>query len=169
LGFSVGTAGIMVNRQSFGLLALAIGAFTPSAMALDMPAQASTQAFSKYPGTAAIDAKGVFHKAADYPGKHPPWVDDQLKTIAPTYPYADRTALIQGVGKYRIVLDLQTGTVANVFVIKSAGSRSLDYAAAKALRQWRWKPGKWKAIDMAIQFVIGSPRASPGAVRLPPW
>jgi TonB family protein len=131
-------------------------------MALDTPAEASSRAYSKYPGTAAIDAKGAFHKADEYPGKHPPWVDDQLKAVAATYPYADRAAWIEGVGRYRLLLDLQAGTVTDIRVIKSAGSKTLDYAAAKALRQWRWKPGRWKAIEINVQFVMGRHRMPRG-------
>jgi outer membrane biosynthesis protein TonB len=118
-------------------------------MALDTPAEASSRAYSKYPGTAAIDAKGVFHKADEYPGKHPPWVDDQLKAVAATYPYADRAAWIEGVGRYRLLLDLQAGTVTDIRVIKSAGSKTLDYTAAKsaspmALETWKMEGNRDK-------------------------
>ena len=41
-------------------------------------------------GTKAVDAKGVRHNGDDYPRRHPPWLDDLIKDVAPEYPIWDR-------------------------------------------------------------------------------
>jgi TonB family protein len=39
-------------------------------------------------------------------------------------------------------------------MIQSTGTPALDESAMEALRQWQWKPGKWKEIDVPITFAI---------------
>jgi TonB family protein len=72
-------------------------------------------------------------------------------------------------GIFRLTLDLKTGAVTRVTIVKSTGFLTLDRAAMAAFRRWRWKPGKWKEIDMPIRFSLSSsrPRLPPGAVRIP--
>ena len=53
---------------------------------------------------------------------------------------------------FQLKLNLKTGYVTNVTVVRSAGFAELDTSAVAALRQWRWKPGKWKEIEMAVAF-----------------
>jgi TonB family protein len=120
-------------------------------------------------GTRALDAKGRWHNGNDYPRNHPPWLDDVRKTVAPEYPYQDRARHNQGVGLFRLTLDLQTGAVMNVSVIRSTGFRTLDDAAITAFRKWQWKSGKWKLIEMPITFRMGhlSDPLPPGARPLP--
>jgi len=76
---------------------------------------------------AAVDAAGVYHKATDYAGTKPPWIQDIKSSLAPNYPIDDR---IQRKG--------------------------LDVSATWALRQWRWKAGRWKEIDMPVRFVMSA-------------
>jgi TonB family protein len=116
--------------------------------------------------TSAMDAKGVRHSAAS---REPaPWLDDRVKGVAPEYPDADRAKHHVGIGRYHIVLDLKTGGVTKISVIKSTGFRTLDAAAVAALRQWRWKPGRWKEIDLPVTFVLRADYAPPpNSVRLP--
>ena len=54
-------------------------------------------------------------------------------------------------------------------VIKSTGYQILDNAALAAFRNWRWKPGKWKQVDVPITFKLeqGQHQIPPGAVPLP--
>jgi TonB family protein len=112
----------------------------------------------------AVDAQGVRHQARDYgAGKHPPWMDDAIKTVAPEYPYEARSRHIQGNGLFRLSLDLNTGSVSKVTAIRSTGSPILDNSAVAAFHRWRWKPGRWKEIDFPITFAI-----APAAARLPP-
>jgi TonB family protein len=112
--------------------------------------------------SSAVDAQEVRHHGSDYAGRAP-WTLDQIKTVAPEYPYAERTRHHAGSGLFRVTLDLSTGSVMKVTVLTSTGSAALDNSAADALRRWRWKPGKWKEIDLPITFTM-----APGARRLPP-
>jgi TonB family protein len=61
---------------------------------------------------------------------------------------------------FQLKLDLKTGLVTKVTVINSTGFPALDTSAVTALRQWRWKAGKWKEIEFAVAF---------GGSPLPPW
>lgn len=70
---------------------------------------------------------------------------------------------------YRLSLDFKTGLVSKMAVVRSTGFRTLDNSALFALRQWTWKPGRWKEIDMPVTFTMGSGsvRTPPGTVPLP--
>ena len=71
----------------------------------------------------------------------------------PDYPLAARQSRIQGSGIFRLVV-AKDGRVASVQVRKSTGSKILDDAAEKALRQWRFKPGTMKEANVPINFRI---------------
>jgi TonB family protein len=96
-------------------------------------------------------------------------MDDAIKTVAPRYQYEARSRNQFGSGVVRVTLDLSTGLVAKVTVIQSAGVPILDKSAADAFRQWRWKPGKWKEVDLPFTFTMVSrpPNLPPGAKTLP--
>jgi TonB family protein len=66
---------------------------------------------------------------------------------------------------FQLTLDLKTGLVTRVTVIKSTGFPTLDAAGVVALRQWRWKSGKWKEIEIELAFTHGFDR---GTSRFPP-
>jgi TonB family protein len=121
------------------------------------------------PLVGAVDARGVRHIASEYHGKNPPWSSDITHCIGPEYSDRDRRLYNQGRGLFRLTLDLETGAVLNITVVQSTGTSSLDRNALVALRQWRWKPGKWKEIDMPVTFRMseGPPRLPPGAIRIP--
>jgi TonB family protein len=103
--------------------------------------------------TTAVDAHGVRHRGVDYPGKRDPWLtDDLIKAVAPDYPDRDRILRHEGFGLFQLTLDLNTGGVTKATVIKSTGFPALDTAAVGSLRQWRWKPGKWKQIEITVGF-----------------
>src|SRR5262249_30993191 len=72
------------------------------------------------------------------------WERDLIKTAPPLYPYADRAQRHQGRGIFRLMLDQKTGGVIQVIVEKSTGYKTLDDSAIVALRQWRFRPSKWK-------------------------
>jgi TonB family C-terminal domain len=108
----------------------------------------------------AVDARGVRHRASEYQGNPPPWTTEKTKVIGPEYPYFDRRNFNQGSGLFRLTLDLRTGAVTNVAIIKSTGFASLDHSSVVALRQWRWKPGKWKQIDTPVSFTLTIQRSS---------
>jgi TonB family protein len=108
--------------------------------------------------SSAVDAQGVRHWGSDYPGRAP-WMDDATKTVAPKYPYEDRARHQAGSGLFRLTLDLKTGSVTNVTIIQSTRVPTLDNSATDSFRQWRWKPGKWKEIDIPVTFTMRPVRA----------
>ena len=106
----------------------------------------------------AIDAQGVRHDARDYPGRPVPWRGDITKSVAPEYPYEDRTRHHEGSGLFRLTLEVKTGFVTDVLLIRSTGFKELDASGIKSLRQWRWRPGTWKQIDVPIRFTMQARR-----------
>lgn len=118
--------------------------------------------------SSAIDAKGVRHRGSDYPKRFSPWTFDQVHSVAPAYSYYDRLRRHEGKGLFRLALDLKTGAVTSISIVKSAGFATLDNSAIASLRQWRWKPWKWRQIEMPVTFVLSrSLRPPPGSIRLP--
>ena len=120
-------------------------------------------------GGAAVDSKGKRHLGQKYPGRLPPWMVDRIRSVASDYPYRERALRHSGTGYFQLTLDLKTGSVRKVAIQKSTGFPTLDNCAVAALRQWRWRPGKWKVIEMPVTFVLSysEPRLSPGSVPLP--
>jgi TonB family protein len=118
--------------------------------------------------SSAVDAKGVRHYGRDYPKVLSPWERDCVKDVAPDYPHEDRWGRHQGVGLFRLKLDLKTGAVTNVTLLKSTGFSTLDNSAMVALREWRWQPAKWREIEMPVRFDMSASFHPPaGAIRIP--
>ena len=119
--------------------------------------------------TAAVDSKGVLHRGAEYGTKPIPWLDDRTRSVAAEYPYMERMRHHTGAGIFRIFVDLNTGSVTNVVVVKSTGFKRLDACSINSLRQWRWKPQTWKQIDMPVVFTIAQPpkRVPAGVEHIP--
>jgi TonB family protein len=119
--------------------------------------------------SSAVDAKGVRHSSKKYGRNLPPWFHDRVKALAPDYPFRDRARRNEGQGIFRLTLDLKTGEVIRVTMLKSTGFATLDRSTIAAFRRWLWKPGKWKEIEMPITFTMSPPpaRLPPGAVRIP--
>ena len=116
----------------------------------------------------AVDANGLRHSARDYPGGHAPWLDDRVAVIAPKYPLEDLRLHHQGLCRVRVVLDLHTGRVKQIVLMKSTGFSSLDQSAIVAFREWRWSPGKWKEVEINTAFTIGgSLPLARGALKIP--
>src|SRR5437899_7558905 len=106
-----------------------------------------------------VDAAGKRHLGSrDFPGLDEPWIRDRIAYAPPEYPYGDRRDRHEGDGLFRISIGLRTGTVAQVRVLKSTGFPSLDSSAVTAIRKWRWKPGRWKEVDMPIRFTMRARR-----------
>jgi TonB family protein len=139
-----------VIRQLLAVI-MVTGAFR-TAQITAVPVVLSQQLVSWWVSS-AVDAKGVRHKAKDYPKGHAPWMADVTKQIAPEYSKLDQAHRVGGFGLYRAVVDLKTGSVQKVSVIQSTGVATLDASAMKALGQWVWKPGKWKEVDVPIAFM----------------
>jgi TonB family protein len=102
-------------------------------------------------------------------GQRPPWQNDCVKAVSPEYSRWERSQRHQGVGMFRMLLDPTTGAVTRVEVAKSTGFKGLDNDVVRSLHQWRWKPGKWKEIDIPTTFSIAKPLPPipAGATQLP--
>jgi TonB family protein len=154
-----------INRWILSLASIAL-AILPSALHA-----ARSTAYIADTGipSSAVDAKGVRHFSTKYPRQSAPWIRDRVKSFAPDYPYRDRAQRNEGTGIFRMTLDLKTGAVTRVTMVKSTGFATLDRSTIGAFRRWRWQPGKWKEIEMPIRFTMSPapPRLPPGAIRIP--
>jgi TonB family protein len=54
----------------------------------------------------------------------------------------------KGDGLYRLNIDLNTGRVSQVTIVKSTGSKILDATSSDAFKRWVFRPGKWKEITI---------------------
>jgi TonB family protein len=101
----------------------------------------------------AVDARGV-----RYVGKHSggpaPWLADALFRPKPDYPYSERHLHHEGVAVFQLEIDLKTGVTTNVSIIQSSGFPKLDDVAFNAVRRWRWRPGRWKEVEMPVVFTM---------------
>ena len=116
----------------------------------------------------AIDANGVRHNDVEYRGRSP-WMTGAIRRVAPEYPRNERAQRHQGNAVIRISIDLKTGSVTNVAVLKSTGYAALDRSVVNAYRQWKWPPGQWKQITTGVLFRINDLSAPlpHGATRIP--
>ena len=118
--------------------------------------------------SSAVDVHGVRHQANDYPGRAP-WMNDVLKTVTPNYAHSERASRHMGSGFLRLMLDLKTGVVKEVTILKSTGFPALDSSAVDALRRWRWKPERWKEIDLPITFALSRTKQGLYIGSQPAW
>jgi Gram-negative bacterial TonB protein C-terminal len=98
---------------------------------------------------AAVDVKGVRYLSGRN-GANMIWLRDILSSPKPDYYKEDGRLLRDGVAIFRLTLDPATGCVREVTVIQPSEFTTLDGCAVKALRSWRWKPGRWKEIEMPM-------------------
>ena len=77
-----------------------------------------------------------------------------MKTGKIDYPFGARRDRIEGRGLFRVNLDVSTGRVKAVNIVRSTGNRTLDQSAIIGLRQYQWKPGKWKEIEIPVTFEL---------------
>src|SRR5882762_1925295 len=105
-------------------------------------------------GPNAIVAAGDGQQPLAFMPHSQPWQHDLIKTAPPIYPHADRARWHQASGLFRLSLDQKTGSVIQVTFEKSTGYTPLDYSAIAALRQWRFRPGKWKAVRVPVNFFM---------------
>jgi TonB family protein len=129
-----------------------------------LKAQSGSQSPAK-PESSAVDAKGVRHRLTDYGEGRVPWMVGMVKFVKPDYPSEYRARHIEGTGLFRITLDVNTGSVGKVAVLKSTGFSGLDDPATRAIRLWRWQPRAWKEIDMPVTFTMQPREQYHGSVR----
>jgi TonB family protein len=101
--------------------------------------------------SSAVDINGVRHRKREY-GDRTPWNADLIKFVKPDYPAESRARHAEGTGLFRMTVDVNTGAVTNVGVIKSTGYAALDDSAMRAMRLWRWRARRWKEIDIPLTF-----------------
>jgi TonB-like protein len=53
---------------------------------------------------------------------------------------------LKGDGLYRLDIDLATGHVRNITVVKSTGSKFLDEMTTAVFGRWRFRAGMWKQV-----------------------
>jgi len=99
--------------------------------------------------------RSVSSGSAAFASYHEPWQKDLVRSVGPVYSGEDRVARRQGCGVFHLTLDLNTGSVVQVTVRKSTGYATLDAAAVQGLKQWRFKPGSWKTLDIPVEFKMG--------------
>jgi hypothetical protein len=94
----------------------------------------------------AIDVKGARHpntmcmKDAVYA----PWLHD-FRGNAPGLQYGDEIPTGTS-GLYRLSIDLTTGLVTRVTIVKATGYPWLDNITTARFRTWRFKPGTWQTV-----------------------
>jgi TonB family protein len=126
---------------------IAITLITFTARATDLTPYIAMPAGSGY----AIDSRG--NRCPN-----PLCVHDAVFAPRPQYPDQLRSSIgdttgwtrYKGDGLYRLDIDLNTGRVSQVTIIKSAGSKVLDTASTSIFKLWVFKPGKWKEITIPI-------------------
>jgi TonB family protein len=98
------------------------------------------------------------------------WKKDVDYMEAPPYPAVAKRWHVQGAGLFRVSIDITTGRVTDVSVLKSTGYGVLDGSAIRTLKLWRWKPGKRRQVNVPISFKLDPHWANkpfPGASPLP--
>jgi hypothetical protein len=94
----------------------------------------------------AIDANGKRQPnalcARDVIWAYPP----RYPLRAPSSDPASWSRNFRGDGMYRLDINLKTGRVSRVTIIKSAGSSILDRVSTWAFSRWVFTPGKWSAM-----------------------
>jgi TonB family protein len=78
---------------------------------------------------------------------------DLIYAPRPVYPREAQFRSVQGIGIYKAQVNGETGKVAAVAVVKTAGYRLLDNAVIDALKRWRLKPHSVAAFYYRFGFV----------------
>jgi TonB family protein len=94
--------------------------------------------------------------AIDAQGKRQPnalCAHDVIWACAPRYPLRAQSSdpstwsrNAKGDGLYRLDINLKTGRVTQIRIMKSSGSAVLDSASIRAFSRWVFTPGKWSAM-----------------------
>ncbi|MGD0623855.1 MAG: energy transducer TonB [Thermodesulfobacteriota bacterium] len=83
-----------------------------------------------------------------------------VQEVKPQYPMGARRAGIEGSSQLKIQV-LPDGSVGEIQLVKSAGDSSLDEAAQKAVKQWKFKPGRsggkavpvWMTLSVKFELI----------------
>jgi protein TonB len=77
-----------------------------------------------------------------------------LNAPRPEYPYEARTRRITGSGMAVLSINQGSGEVTDARMWQSTGNALLDDATLRALRRWRFQPGKIVAVRVPITFTL---------------
>jgi TonB family protein len=77
-----------------------------------------------------------------------------IKKVEPAYPIGFVIHGAKGRGVYRLTINPKSGLVDELKIVKSTGYRDLNELAAKALLQWRFKPGTPSPVEVPVEFDI---------------
>jgi TonB family protein len=77
-----------------------------------------------------------------------------LAAPQPEYPPEALASHIQGTGVYDVWIRPDTGVVTRVDILRSSGSKLLDDAAVRSLRQWRARPNALSRLSVPIRFCV---------------
>ena len=77
-----------------------------------------------------------------------------IKKVEPAYPIGFVIHGAKGRGVYRLTINPKSGLVDELKIVKSTGYRDLNELAAKALLQWRFKPGTPGPVEVPVEFDI---------------
>jgi len=113
----------------------------------------------------AVDARGLRYVGHAWDPTRAPWKADALFLPKPDYPYNEMRLHHEGVAIFRLDLDLKTGTVANASMIQSSGFPKLDDNAFNTVKRWRFRPGRWKQIEVPVVFTMSPLRPGEPFVR----
>jgi TonB family protein len=87
------------------------------------------------------------------------WRDFVIEQHWPEYSIYARGYGYTGEGRYTLEIDLETGKVIGVTILKSTTHKMLDDAAVFALRRWRFRPHVNQAAIIPVTFSLqGRPR-----------
>ena len=76
----------------------------------------------------------------------------------PKYPYAARKRRLEGSGVLLINVDVETGRVRSVRMLKSTGHKLLDDSALEAFAKWRFRPRAVPSkVKVPIKFTLHKP------------
>jgi protein TonB len=73
--------------------------------------------------------------------------------VKPRYPESARRAGAHGVTLLKLLV-LDSGTVGEIVIEKSAGHRDLDNAAADAVKKWRFEPARVGNKPVAVWVLL---------------
>jgi TonB family protein len=72
----------------------------------------------------------------------------------PNYPEEARSQHIAGRGVCVVSVDFNSGTVTDVSIAQSTGSRLLDHSVIRTLRSWKFRPGTVSQVGIPVEFTI---------------
>jgi TonB family protein len=85
----------------------------------------------------------------------------------PIYPWKARLQRVEGRGLFALLLRAN-GTVSGVEVLRSTGAKELDIAAAQALIQWRFPPGReLERVKIPVNFTMHTRLKGGGTIHGP--